>query len=56
LFQSFSRLGVESGGIPGGGLGLAISGRLVQMMQGRIGCESTEGQGSTFWVELPSAS
>lgn len=56
LFQSFSRLGVESGGISGGGLGLAISGRLVQMMQGRIGCESTEGQGSTFWVELPSAS
>jgi PAS domain S-box-containing protein len=55
LFTPFQRLGAEKTEVEGVGLGLALSKRLVELMDGVIGVQSTPGKGSTFWVELPGA-
>jgi len=52
LFQSFNRLGRESTAEEGTGIGLVMSKRLVELMGGSIGVESTVGVGSVFWFEL----
>jgi PAS domain S-box-containing protein len=54
LFQPFNRLGQESGSEEGTGIGLVVSKRLVELMGGEIGAESTVGVGSVFWIELRS--
>ena len=56
LFQPFNRLGRESGSIEGSGIGLALTRRLVELMGGTIGVESTPGVGSHFWIDLELAS
>jgi PAS domain S-box-containing protein len=55
LFQPFNRLGQEAGSQEGTGIGLVVSKRLVEMMGGTIGVESTVGVGSLFWFELDAA-
>ncbi|MGN6827530.1 PAS domain-containing hybrid sensor histidine kinase/response regulator [Paucibacter sp. M5-1] len=56
LFQPFNRLGAEQGSIEGTGIGLTITRRLTELMGGSVGVQSTLGEGSTFWLELPSRS
>jgi PAS domain S-box-containing protein len=54
LFQSFNRLGQEASSEEGTGIGLVVSKRLVELMGGEIGAESTVGVGSVLWIELAS--
>ncbi len=54
LFQPFNRLGQEAGSEEGTGIGLVVTKRLVELMGGAIGVESTVGVGSVFWFELIS--
>jgi len=54
IFRVFERLhGIET--YPGTGIGLAIVRRGTERMGGRVGLESAPGEGTSFWIELPTA-
>lgn len=55
LFQPFNRLGRESSAEEGTGIGLVVTKRLMELMGGTIGAESTLDAGSVFWIELSLA-
>ena len=56
LFGKFARLSARpTGGEHSTGLGLSIVKKMVEVMNGRVWCESELGKGATFIVELPAA-
>ncbi|MDR0865456.1 MAG: response regulator [Candidatus Symbiothrix sp.] len=55
IFDEFSRLDYTGKGIEGSGLGLSISHKLAQLLDGSISVDSTLGKGSLFTVALPIA-
>jgi signal transduction histidine kinase len=54
IFGIFERLN-RSEDYPGTGIGLAIVRRAVERLGGSVGVQSKPGEGSTFWIELPTA-
>jgi signal transduction histidine kinase len=55
LFQRFERAsGAVQRAIPGSGLGLYISRRIVEAHRGTIGIDTAERRGTTVWVALPA--
>lgn len=54
IFRRFEHADVQTTRAYGGtGLGLSICEKLVTLQGGRIGLQSEEGQGATFWFEIP---
>ncbi len=55
LFEPFNRLGAERSKVDGTGIGLVITRRLVELMQGQLSVQSELGRGSRFELLLPAA-
>ncbi len=53
IFKPFERFDADSEQIEGTGIGLTITKQLVELMNGTIGFESTAGEGSFFYIDVP---
>ena len=53
LFTPMERLSTTMFESEGHGIGLAVSKSLVELMNGKIGVDSSAEKGSSFWLELP---
>lgn len=54
IFVPFDRLDADASEVEGTGIGMTISKKLIELMNGRIHVHSTMGKGSQFSVSLPS--
>lgn len=54
MFQKFYRVPEAEGTATGTGLGLSLAKKIVELLGGEMGIESTYGVGSTFWFTLPA--
>lgn len=53
VFIPFDRLGREAKTVEGTGIGLAIAKQIIEVLGGAIDFKSEEGEGSTFWIDVP---
>ena len=53
IFQRFGKIDLSGRNFSGTGLGLAISNNLATLLNGNLWVRSKEGEGATFWLQLP---
>jgi len=53
IFTPFFRVDANNSSVEGTGIGLTLSRKLIEIMNGSINFVSELGKGSTFWIEIP---